>query len=72
MISQNSHKVVLIELHREHMRMSCMKALAHAWWKGLDMDLEELGRSCHACLSVKQSPAKAPLHPWTISEHPCQ
>ena len=64
---QSLHKVVLIELHKEHMGMSHMKALAysHVWWKRLDKDLEELVKSCCACLAVKQSLARAPLHPWT-------
>ena len=73
-IPQSLHKVVLTELHKERTGVSHMKALArsHVWWKGLDKDLEELGRSCRACLAVKQSPAKAPLHPWTLPDHPWQ
>ena len=71
---QSLHKVVLTEMHKEHMAVSCMKALArsHVWWKGLDKDLEEFGRSCCACLAVKQSPAKAQLHPWTWPDRPWQ
>ena len=48
-----------------------MKALAcsHVWWKGLG---EELGRSCCACLAVKQSLAKALLHPWSWPDRPWQ
>jgi hypothetical protein len=44
-----------------------MKALAwsHVWWTGIDKDLEIIAKSCKACLSVKQTPAKAPLHPWS-------
>ena len=51
-----------------------MKVLAnsHVWWKRLDKNLEELERSCCACLSVKQSPAKALLHPWTWLDSPWQ
>ena len=73
-IPQSLHKVVLTELHKEHMGVSRMKALArsHVWWKGLDKDLEELGRSCCACLTVKQSQAKALLHLWTWPDRPWQ
>ena len=48
-ILQSLHKVVLTELHKDHMGVSRMKALArsHVWWKGLNKDLEKLGRSCH-------------------------
>ncbi len=67
-------KVVLSELHKEHMGVSRMKALArsHVWWHGLDQDIEALAKSCQACLAVKQSPAKAPLHPWTWPSRPWQ
>ena len=65
MIPQSLHNVVLTELHREYKGLSHMKALAHShfWWKGLNKNLEELGRSCCACLAVKQSPEKALLYP---------
>ena len=68
MIPQSLHKAMLAELHKEYMGVSHMKALAHShvWWKGLDKDLEELGKSYRACLAVKLSLAKAPWpdHPW--------
>ena len=72
--SSELHKVVLTDLHREHMGMSRTKALArsHIWWKGLDNDLEELRRSCCAFLAVKQSPAKVLLHHWTWPDRPWQ
>ena len=49
-----------------------MKALArsYVWWLQLDKDLETLAKSCVSCLSVKQSPASAPLHPWTWPSKP--
>lgn len=65
-IPHTLQKAVLAELHKEHMGVSKMKALArsHVWWAGIDKDLEEVAKSCKACLAVKQTPAKAPLHPW--------
>lgn len=65
---------VLSDLHKEHMGIAKMKALArgHVWWSGLDKDLEALARSCRACLAVKQAPANAPLHPWVWPSQPWQ
>ena len=54
------------ELHQAYPGSSQMKLLArsHLWWPGLDLDLEKLAKLCTACLSVKQTPAGTPLHPW--------
>ena len=73
-IPESLQKSVLAELHREHMGISKMKALArsHVWWSGLDKDLEAMARSCRACLAVKQAPANAPLHPWAWPSQPWQ
>ena len=51
-----------------------MKALArsYVWWSGIDRDLEEVAKSCSACAAVKQSPVKAPLHPWAWPSRPWQ
>ena len=73
-IPKSLQKSVLAELHREHMGISKMKALArsHVWWSGLDKDLEVMARSCRACLAVKQAPANALLHPWAWPSQPWQ
>ena len=65
---------VLKELHKEHLGITKMKAVArnHVWWTGLDKDLDSLTKSCSACLTVKQAPAKAPLHPWIWPSRPWQ
>ena len=49
-----------------------MKALtrSHVWWSGIDKELESLVKSCPDCAVVKQSPAKAPLHPWSWPTRP--
>ena len=67
-------EVIMAELHKEHMGISKMKALArnHVWWAGLDKDLEALAKSCPACLAVKQTPPNAPLHPWIWPSRPWQ
>ena len=56
---------VLNELHSGHQGISRMKSLARGyfWWPKLDSDIETLAKGCHTCLSVKNNPAAAPLHP---------
>lgn len=73
-IPSSLQEVVLQELHREHLGVAKMKALArsHLWWPGLDKDLETLARSCQRCQEVKQAPPKAPLHPWLWPSRPWQ
>ena len=43
-----------------------MKALArsHVWWPNVDQQIEERVKSCAACQANKNTPPKAPLHPW--------
>ena len=49
-----------------------MKAIArsYVWWPGLDKAIENQAKSCKACQTVKQSPPKAPLHPWLWPKNP--
>ena len=65
---------VLQKLHKEHLGITKMKAVAqnHVWWLGIDKDLDCLTKLCSACLTVKQAPAKAPLHPWILLSRPWQ
>jgi len=65
---------LLQELHRDHPGASRMKSLARSffWWPGLDKDIEQLAKSCSSCQSIKQAPAKAPLHPWVWPTKPWQ
>ena len=73
-IPQKLQKIILQELHSEHMGIAKMKALArsHVWWTGMDKDLESLAKSCPECAAVKQAPARAPLHPWIWPSRPWQ
>ena len=73
-IPQSLKDVIKAELHKEHLGISKMKALArgHVWWAGIDKELENLVKSCTECAAVKQSPAKAPLHPWSWPCRPWQ
>ena len=77
-ITQRLQEVISQELHREHMGIARMKALArsHVWWMGIDKDLESLAKSCPECAAVKQAPPQhhlsAPLHPWIWPSWPWQ
>ena len=73
-IPQSLKEVVKAELHKEHLGISKMKALArgHVWWAGMDKELEALVKSCAECAEVKQAPAKAPLFPWHWPSRPWQ
>ena len=45
---------VLEELHISHMGMNKMKLVARGfvWWPSIDKEIEQLAKSCDACLSV--------------------
>ena len=49
---------VMAELHKEHLGIAKMKAVArsYVWWKGIDRDLEQVAKSCSECVAVKQAP----------------
>lgn len=65
-------KAVLRELHEGHVGMNKMKSISrsYVYWPNIDRDIEELCRSCPACLNVRDAPASAPLHPWEFPQHP--
>ena len=44
----------------------------HIWWPGLDRDIENLVKSCLACVIVKHMPTSAPLYPWIWPIKPWQ
>ena len=48
---QSVREVMKAELHREHLGISKMKALArgHVWWPGINEDLTKLAKSCTEC-----------------------
>lgn len=65
-IPSTLQEAVLQELHRTHIGISKMKQLArrYVYWKNIDKDIERLVRACPACVNIKNSPNKVPLHPW--------
>ncbi|XP_062566349.1 uncharacterized protein K02A2.6-like [Saccostrea cucullata] len=73
-IPQTLRKRLLEELHEEHLGMCRMKSLArgYLWWPNLDKDIEEVVEKCPSCMSVRNSPKSAPLHPWIWATRPFQ
>ena len=71
-VPESLQRRVLDSLHTNHSGITRMKAIArsHFWWKGLDGDIEAMGKSCYACQSNQSSPATAPLHPWIWPDAP--
>ena len=71
-IPESLQRRVLDSLHANHSGITRMKAIArsHFWWKGLDADIEAMGKSCYMCQSNQSNPAAAPLHPWIWPDAP--
>ena len=57
---------MLRELHNEHVGSTRMKELARSyfWWPNLDLDIEAIVRCCDVCLTTRNAPPHAQLHPW--------
>ncbi|XP_043478167.1 uncharacterized protein K02A2.6-like [Leptopilina heterotoma] len=60
------------ELHSSHMGIVRMKSIARSyiWWPGLDNDIENMGKTCVACLENANNPPRVTLHPWNWPEGP--
>ena len=73
-IPQSLRQKLLQELHKDHPGVTRMKSVARSymWWPGMDKDIEELAKSCTACLAVKRAPPTVPLHPWVWPSKPWQ
>lgn len=57
---------VLAELHKTHMGIGKMKAMArsYCWWPKLDSELESIAKSCEQCLATRSDPPKGKLICW--------
>ena len=55
---------VLADLHTGHHRIVKIKGLAqtHAWWPGIDEQIEELFGNCGDCQGIHNQPSVVPLH----------
>ena len=49
-----------------------MKALprGHAWWPGIDSNIEMLMKSCTDCQNTQHASSLSLLHPWEWPETP--
>ena len=63
---------LLSQVHETHPGISRMKSLSrrYFWWPGLDVDLENLVKSCEICCQTRKTPPKAHLLPWEWPEKP--
>ncbi|CAI6346892.1 unnamed protein product [Macrosiphum euphorbiae] len=67
-------KELLNELHHTHMGTVKMKSVARSyiWWPGIDYDIQNITKSCVACLANSNNPPKSVLHSWPWPEGPSQ
>ena len=65
-IPQKCQPHVLAELHAGHQRIVKMKGLArsHAWWLGIEKQINELVGNCGDCQEICDQPPVIPLHHW--------
>ncbi|XP_028656990.1 uncharacterized protein K02A2.6-like [Erpetoichthys calabaricus] len=57
---------ILEALHEGHLGVVKMKSLARSyiWWPGIDLQIENLAKSCTGCQQTRRQPQSAPLHTW--------
>ncbi|XP_049278095.1 uncharacterized protein K02A2.6-like [Anopheles funestus] len=60
------------QLHEGHPGMQRMKELArsYVYWPGMDEDIVECVRTCHACAVAAKTPPHAKPVPWPTTKHP--
>lgn len=71
-ISGKLKELVIKELHATHSGVVKMKAVARSffWWPRMDNDIENIARTCHYCVELRDDPPKVELNPWKWSEKP--
>ena len=64
-IPPNLKARMVSELHQEHTGIVRMKAIARSyfWYPKLDQDIEETVKNCEVCLSLRNTPTRAPFVP---------
>ena len=71
-IPESLRKMLLAELHVNHIGIMRMKPLARSyiWWPRLDAHNEEIAHKCDECALAADNPAKVSLHPWRVPKQP--
>ena len=66
-IPQKLQAQLLAELHAEHQGMTRTIAFAQSyiWWPNMESDIQKMVAQCTSCQAVGNTPAKAPLIPWS-------
>ena len=66
--------LLLLLLHRAHMRVDCMKMLARwcIWWPAINNGIERIVHSCDTCALHRNNLPNVPLHPWEFPDNPWQ
>lgn len=72
-IPSSCRKEVLNLLHTSHLGIVKTKQLArsYVWWPNIDNDIENLIKSCVACLKTQPDPPKV-VTPWPVAVRPFQ
>jgi len=67
-------RLLLDELHSNHLGTSRMKAVARSffWWPNLDTDIVNLSASCRVCQQQAHMPDKQPVHHWVYPTRPLE
>uniref|UniRef100_A0A8D8XH00 RNA-directed DNA polymerase n=1 Tax=Cacopsylla melanoneura TaxID=428564 RepID=A0A8D8XH00_9HEMI len=65
-------KVFVHELHSTHLGVVKMKSVARSylWWPEIDLDIENISKSCTACLQNRDNPPKGTVHSWPTPSGP--
>lgn len=71
-IPKSMQQTVLNELHVSHMGIVKTKSLArsYVWWPTMNLDIENVIKSCNSCLILRDEPNKAILEPWKWPNEP--
>lgn len=71
-IPVNLRSELLQQVHQSHLVIVKTKSICRSffWWPNIDRDVEQLVKSCEACLSALPSPPKAPVISWESTEEP--
>lgn len=72
-VPRNLQERVLEELHEPaHLGITKIKSVArgYLWFPGIDRRLEEIVKSCTACLKHRSNPPKAEYTPWQPEKEP--